>query len=131
VAGSAQVDAHPAATPRIPQPGGSHWGEAIYFPSSPLKNIQAKSPQAAVKYCSGDDVAAAVQLAKSSAIAIVFANQPLHEDMDATSLALPGNQNALIEAVAAANPNTIVVLETGGPVSMPWIDHVKGVVEMW
>src|SRR5258707_15380365 len=51
--------------------------------------------------------------------------------MDAPSLALLGNQNALIDAVAAANPNTIVVLETGGPVSMPWIDHVKGVVEMW
>ena len=128
--GSAQVDA-PGGNAANPQPGGSHWGEAIYFPSSPLKNIQAKSPQAAVKYSSGDDVAAAVQLAKSSAIAIVFANQPLHEDMDATSLALPGNQNALIDAVAAANPNTIVVLETGGPVSMPWIDHVKGVVEMW
>jgi beta-glucosidase len=128
--GSAQVDA-PGGNAANPQPGGSHWGEAVYFPSSPLKNIQAKSPQAAVKYASGDDVAAAVQLAKSSAIAIVFANQPLHEDMDATSLALPGSQNALIDAVAAANSNTIVVLETGGPVSMPWIDHVKGVVEMW
>ncbi|HWW98618.1 MAG TPA: glycoside hydrolase family 3 C-terminal domain-containing protein [Edaphobacter sp.] len=128
--GSAQVDA-PGGNAANPQPGGSHWGEAVYFPSSPLKNIQAKSPQASVKYASGDDVAEAVQLAKSSAIAIVFANQPLHEDMDATSLALPGNQNALIDAVAAANPNTIVVLETGGPVSMPWIDHIKGVVEMW
>jgi beta-glucosidase len=128
--GSAQVDA-PGGNAANPQPGGAHWGETVYFPSSPLKNIQAKSPHAAVKFSSGDDVAAAVQLAKSSAIAIVFANQPLHEDMDATSLALPGNQNALIDAVAAANPNTIVVLETGGPVSMPWIDHVKGVVEMW
>jgi beta-glucosidase len=128
--GSAQVDA-PGGNAANPQPGGSHWGEPVYFPSSPLKNIQAKSPHAAVKYSSGDDVAAAVQLAKSSAIAIVFANQPLHEDMDAQSLALPGNRNALIDAVARANPNTIVVLETGGPVSMPWIDHVKGVVEMW
>jgi beta-glucosidase len=128
--GSAQVDA-PGGNAANPRPGGSHWGEAIYFPSSPLKNIQAKSPQAAVKYSSGDDVAAAVQLAKSSAVAVVFANQPLHEDMDAASLALPSGQNALIEAVAAANPNTIIVLETGGPVSMPWIDHVRGVVEMW
>jgi len=128
--GSAQVDA-PGGNAANPQPGGSKWGETIYFPSSPLKNIQAKSSHAVVKYSSGEDVAAAVQLAKSSAIAIVFANQPLREDMDATSLALPGNQNNLIESVAAANPNTIVVLETGGPVSMPWIDHVKGVVEMW
>jgi beta-glucosidase len=128
--GSAQVDA-PGGNAANPRPGGSHWGEPVYFPSSPMKNIQAHSPQATVKYSSGDDVAAAVQLAKSSATAIVFANQPLHEDMDAKSLALPGDQNALIDAVAAANPNTIVVLETGGPVSMPWIDHVKGVIEMW
>jgi beta-glucosidase len=51
--------------------------------------------------------------------------------VDATSLSLPNNQDALVEAVAAANPNTIVVLETGGPVSMPWSQHVKGIVEMW
>ncbi len=51
--------------------------------------------------------------------------------MDAATLSLPNNQDALVEAVAAANPNTIVVLETGGPVSMPWADHVKGIVEMW
>ena len=103
----------------------------IYFPSSPLKNIQAKSPQASVKYLDGADTAAAAKLAKSSSLAIVFVNQPMHEDMDATTLSLPDNQDALVEAVAAANPNTIVVLETGGPVSMPWVDHVKGIVEMW
>ena len=128
--GSAQVDSPggDAANPRV---GGSIWGEPVYFPSSPLKNIQAKSPEASVKYDPGKDVAAATQLAKASTIAIVFANQPMREDLDAASLSLPKDQDALIEAVAAANPNTIVVLETGGPVSMPWIDHVKGVVEMW
>ncbi len=128
--GSAQVDA-PGGNAANPRPGGSVWGEPIYFPSSPLKNIQAKSPQASVKYVDGKDIAAAVQLAKASTTAIVFANQPMREDIDAVTLSLPGDQNVLIEAVAAANPNTIVVLETGGPVSMPWIDHVKGVVEMW
>jgi beta-glucosidase len=128
--GSAQVDA-PGGNAANPRPGGSVWGEPIYFPSSPLKNIQAKSPQASVKYNDGKDTAAAVQLAKASTTAIIFANQPMREDMDAVSLSLPKNQDALIEAVAAANPNTIVVLETGGPVSMPWSDHVKGVVEMW
>ena len=128
--GSAQVDA-PGGNAANPRPGGSVWGEPIYFPSSPLKNIQAKSPQASVKYVDGKDIAAAVQLAKASTTAIVFANQPMREDIDAVTLSLPGDQNALIEAVASANPNTIIVLETGGPVSMPWIDHVKGVVEMW
>jgi beta-glucosidase len=128
--GSAQVDA-PGGNAANPQPGGSKWADTIYFPSSPLKNIQAKSPQASVKYLDGSDTAAAAQLAKSSALAIVFVNQPMHEDMDAATLSLPNNQDALVEAVASANPNTIVVLETGGPVSMPWIDHVKGVIEMW
>jgi beta-glucosidase len=128
--GSAQVDA-PGGNAANPQPGGSKWGDAIYFPSSPLKNIQAKSPQASVKYIDGTDTAAAAKLAKASTTAIVFVNQPMREDVDAATLSLPNNQDALVEAVAAANPNTIVVLETGGPVSMPWIDRVKGVVEMW
>jgi len=129
--GSAQVDAPGGNIADPGRPGGSIWGTPVYFPSSPMKNIQAKSPQATVKYNDGSDIAAAAQFAKSSSIAIVFATQPMREDMDAVSLALPGEQNALIEAVAKANPNTIVVLETGGPVSMPWVDRVKGVVEMW
>jgi beta-glucosidase len=128
--GSAQVDA-PGGNAIRPEPGGSKWGEAIYFPSSPLKYIQEKTPHASVKYDDGKDTAAAVKLAKASTTAIVFVNQPMHEGMDAATLSLPNDQDALVEAVAAANPNTIVVLETGGPVSMPWIQHVKGVVEMW
>jgi beta-glucosidase len=128
--GSAQVDA-PGGNAANPQPGGSAWGEPVYFPSSPLKNIQAKSPQAQVKYVDGADTAAAVALAKASTTAIVFVNQYMHEGQDAATLSLPDNQDALVEAVAAANPNTIVVLETGGPVSMPWVEHVKGIVEMW
>jgi beta-glucosidase len=128
--GSAQVDS-PGGNAANPRPGGSHWNEVIYFPSSPLKNIQAKSPTATVTYADGTDTAAAAKLAKSSTVALVFVNQPMSEGHDAASLALPGDQNALVEAVAAANPNTVVVLESGGPVSMPWIQHVKGVVEMW
>jgi beta-glucosidase len=55
----------------------------------------------------------------------------MREGVDAPTLSLPDNQDALVEAVAAANPNTIVVLETGGPVTMPWAQKVKGIVEMW
>jgi beta-glucosidase len=128
--GSAQVDS-PGGNAADPRPGGAKWGDVIYFPSSPLKNIQAKSPQSSIKYIDGADTAAAANLAKSSTVAIVFVNQPMREDVDAATLSLPNNQDALVEAVAAANPNTIVVLETGGPVSMPWLQHVKGVVEMW
>ena len=128
--GSAQVDS-PGGNAADPIPGGSKWGQTIYFPSSPLKNIQAKSPKSTLKYIDGTDVAAAAKLAKESSLAIVFVNQPMREDVDAASLSLPDNQDALVDAVTAANPNTIVVLETGGPVSMPWADHVKGIVEMW
>jgi beta-glucosidase len=128
--GSAQVDA-PGGNAVDPQPGGSKWGVPVYFPSSPLKYIREKSPQASVQYIDGTDTVAAAKLAKSSGTAIVFVNQPMSEDRDAATLSLPENQDALVEAVAAANPNTIVVLETGGPVSMPWIHKVKGVVEMW
>jgi beta-glucosidase len=128
--GSAQVDP-PGGDAVNPQPGGSKWGTHVYFPSSPLKYIQEKSPQASVQYSDGTDTASAASLAKSSRVAIVFVNQPMSEDRDAATLSLPDNQDALVEAVAAANPNTIVVLETGGPVSMPWIQKVKGVVEMW
>ncbi|WP_353067306.1 glycoside hydrolase family 3 C-terminal domain-containing protein [Tunturibacter psychrotolerans] len=128
--GSAQVDA-PGGNAADPKAGGSGWTEHIYFPSSPLINVQAHSPHASVRYANGTDVAAAAQLAKSSAVAIVFVNQPMQEGMDAVTLSLPDNQDALVEAVAKANPNTIVVIENGGPVSMPWVDHVKSVVEMW
>jgi beta-glucosidase len=55
----------------------------------------------------------------------------MHEDMDRATLALPGNQDALVSAVAAANPRTVVVLETGGPVAMPWAGKVQGIVEAW
>jgi beta-glucosidase len=128
--GSAQVDA-PGGNAIDPKPGPSPWGEAIYFPSSPLRSIRAKSPQSKVEYIDGRDIAAAAHLAASSKLAIVFVTQHMSEGKDAATLALPGNQNALVEAVAAANPNTIVVLETGGPVTMPWAARVKGIVETW
>ncbi len=128
--GSAQVDA-PGGNAINPIPGGSKWGDVIYFPSSPLKNVRAKSPQASIEYNDGNDPTAAAKLAKSSSVAIVFVNQPMMEEKDRPTLSLPNNQDALVETVAAANPNTIVVLETGGPVSMPWADHVKGILEMW
>jgi beta-glucosidase len=128
--GSAQVDA-PGGNAIDQRPGGSIWGKPVYFPSSPLKFIRAKSPQANVQFASGEDKAEAVKLAKSSDIAIVFVNQWMSEGHDSPTLSLPDHQDALVEAVAAANPNTIVVLETGGPVSMPWANKVKGIVEMW
>ncbi|MHB8379951.1 MAG: beta-glucosidase family protein [Acidimicrobiales bacterium] len=73
----------------------------------------------------------AVAAARRAQVAVVFAGQSSTEGADQTSLNLPGDQNALIEAVAAVNPRTIVVLNTGGPVLMPWLHEVRGVLEAW
>jgi beta-glucosidase len=76
-------------------------------------------------------LAAAVRAAHRARVAIVFANDVTSEGMDRTSLRLPGDQDRLIESVAAANPRTIVVLHTAGPVLMPWLQKVAGTLEAW
>jgi beta-glucosidase len=101
----------------------------IYFRSSPLKALAARSG-AQIVYDEGDDIKAAARLAAKNNVAIVFAHEWSTEGIDGT-LRLDDNQDALIEAVARANANTVVVLETGGPVLMPWIDKVAGVLEAW
>jgi beta-glucosidase len=73
----------------------------------------------------------AARLAADCDVAVVFASHALGEGMDRASLALPGDQDQLIDAVAAANPRTVVVLNTGGPVLMPWLDQVEAVVQAW
>lgn len=78
-----------------------------------------------------DRLARAAAVAKGADIAIVFAADRHGEGADRTDLALPDDQNQLITAVAAANPNTIVVLSTAGPVSMPWANQVAAILETW
>lgn len=73
----------------------------------------------------------AVRAAAGADVAVVFAGELVGEGMDRTSLSLQGDQDRLIEAVAAANPRTVVVLSTGGPVAMPWLDRVAAVLETW
>jgi beta-glucosidase len=128
--GSAQVDA-PGGNVANPHAGGARWGEAVYFPSSPMEYIRKHAPEAKVEFNPGTDNASAAAFAKSADVAIVFVNQPMHEGMDRPTLSLPDDQDALVSAVAAANPHTIVVLENGGPVTMPWADNVQGIVEAW
>jgi beta-glucosidase len=121
--GSAQVDPQGSSAPA--------WLSHVWFPTSPLKAVKAKAPSATVKFDSGQNPATAAALAKSSDVAIVFAHQWMSESMDLPNLSLPDSQDALIAAVAAANPQTIVVLESGTAVTMPWIDNVSGVLEAW
>lgn len=81
-----------------------------------------------------DLLAEALDLAKSSEVAIVIAGLTPEwesEGFDRVDMRLPGGQDELIEKVAAANPNTVVVLNCGSPLEMPWLDKVAGVVQLW
>ena len=129
--GSAQVDPPGGNAIAPPGKGSTHWQEQIWFPTSPLKAIQARAPKATVKFDAGDDPAAAAAAAKGADVAIVFAYQWESEGMDLPTLSLPKNQDAVIAAVAAANPHTIVVLETGSPVTMPWVAAPAAILEAW
>jgi beta-glucosidase len=133
--GSGQVD--PPGGNAVPPPpavqggrGGGFGRGATWFPSSPMKAIQAKVAAAKVQFDSGADPAKAAALARASDVAIVFVNQHTSEGRD-VDLTLPEGQDKIVEAVSAANPKTIVVLETGGPVNMPWADKVSGILSAW
>jgi len=128
--GSAQVDA-PGGNAIDLKHGQTEWQKPVYFPSAPLKYIRKKAPNANVQYNDGNDLSSAASLAKSSEVAIVFVSQYMSEGRDAQTLSLPDNQDALVQAVAAANPRTIVVLVSGNPVSMPWAQNVKGILAAW
>ena len=130
-AGSAQVDPPGGNAIMPPGEGATHWQDHIWFPTSPLREIRALASHAKVQFDSGADAMHAAELARNADVAIVFAYQWESEDMDLDSLALPENQNEIIEKVAAANPHTIVVLETGTAVTMPWVNKVSAIVEAW
>ncbi|WP_411108918.1 glycoside hydrolase family 3 protein [Streptomyces sp. c-19] len=76
-------------------------------------------------------IPAAVQAARTADAAVVFVNRIAGEAMDHEQLDLPADQNRLITAVAAVNPRTIVVLNTDGPVAMPWLGDVEAVIQAW
>ncbi len=102
-----------------------------YHPSAPLAAIKRSASGARVSFANGRYPSEAAMIARDCDIAIVFANQWTTEGADVPDLTLPNGQDALIDAVAAANPNTIVVLQTGGPVLMPWLGSVAAVLEAW
>jgi beta-glucosidase len=129
--GSAQVDPPVGNAILPPGKGQTRWLEPVWFPTSPLKSIRAKAAGAKVQFDSGADPAAAAALAKNSDVVIIFAYQWESEGMDLPSLGLPEHQDDLIAKVVAANPQTVVVVESGGPVTMPWADKVSAILEAW
>jgi beta-glucosidase len=116
-----------------------------YHATSPLEGLQLRAPQEVkLVFAPGcrlenklpvlHEVDAALEAARTCDMALVFAGLPdkaESEGFDRENLDLPGDQNALIEKVAAANPYTVVVLQNGSPVTMPWIEQVEAVVEGW
>ena len=97
----------------------------------PLDAIRAKAPKATVSFRNGFYISEAVAQARKADVVILFANQWQGEGADNPDLTLPRGQDALIEAVTAANPKTIVVLQTGSAVAMPWLDRTAAVIEAW
>jgi beta-glucosidase len=73
----------------------------------------------------------AVIAAENAAVAVVFVRDATTEARDRESLALPGQQDELVSAVAAANENTVVVIRSSGPVELPWREDVAAVLEQW
>ncbi|HEY7889534.1 MAG TPA: glycoside hydrolase family 3 C-terminal domain-containing protein [Steroidobacteraceae bacterium] len=116
------------AVPGVPP---TSWpGPKVYLPSAPLGAIMGEAPQVDIRYLDGDDIAAAARAARHAERVIVFATQWGAESQD-VPLSLDGDQEQLIAAVAAANPHTVVVLESDGPVPMPWLGEVAAVLEAW
>lgn len=98
---------------------------------SPLEELRKQLPHAHIEFDPGISPAEAARAAQGADIAIVFAVRAEGEGFDTVDLSLPWGQDELITAVAGANPDTVVVLETGNPVSMPWRDSVNAVVQAW
>jgi beta-glucosidase len=121
----------PALRIDFPAVGRSAPYSAIFDPSAPLSALARRLPKARIDYADGNDVAAAASLARDADIAIVFATKWESEGHDQKDVALPDDQDRLIATIAAQNPRTIVVLETGNPVLMPWREKVAGILEAW
>ena len=102
----------------------------------PLTGIQNVLGTSKVTYTAGDDngtanIGQAVAAAKAATDAIVYVSAPEGEESDLTTLDLSSTDESMIQQVAAANPNTIVVINSGSPVVMPWLNNVAGVFENW
>jgi len=132
--GSTQVQ--PVGGPAVSLPMGGEgplakYNNQTFHGTAPLAAIRALAPKAKVTFVDGRYPAEAAAAARRADVAIVFATQWMSEGADVPDLSLPGGQDTTIAAVAAANPKTIVVLETGGPVLMPWLEQTGAVLEAW
>ncbi len=137
------LDGHPVVSDLLPHDAGTWSGSVVLTGGRPYRLSLRWTPipdattldvpsivDLGMAYV-GDAIAQAVAAARSARVAVVFASGYSSETFDRPSLSLPGDQDALIAAVAAANPRTVVVLDTSGPVLMPWLHQVQAVLEAW
>ena len=131
--GSSQVRSVGGVALEIPLKSGpaASFARTTWHSSSPLAAVRAIAPGADVTYLDGSDPAAAAKAAAGADAVLVFATQWRTEAEDVPNLSLPDGQDALIAGVAAANPHTVVVVESGGPVLMPWLGQVGAVLAAW
>jgi beta-glucosidase len=113
--------------------GGTMGGSRNLFllPSSPLRELRRLLPEARVEFDPGHTPAEAALLARRCDVVVAFGIRVEGEGYDLADLSLPWGQDAVIEAVADACPRTVVVLETGNPVAMPWRSKVRAIVQAW
>jgi beta-glucosidase len=133
--GSSQVIPVGGPAAIIPMGGGNPFdaqvNRQILTGSSPLAALRASLPNTRIDYDSGYARETAAVRAARADMVIVFATRWQTEGQDAPGLSLPEGQDELISALAAANHNTVVLLETGNPVAMPWLPQVRSVLEAW
>jgi beta-glucosidase len=129
--GSSQVNPVGGAALYVPIPGEPIYHRKLYSPSAPLEELRKMLPDAALSFDDGSDIKRAAVAARDVDLVFVFAEQFTREGRDVPTLSLPEGQDELIDAIASANPRTVVVLETGGPVFMPWLDKVGAVLAAW
>jgi beta-glucosidase len=112
--------------------GGGSAGVNSSGTVTPLQGITAAAPSGtSVSYNDGSSTSSAASAAAAASVAVVFVSNGESEGSDLSSIDLSSSQNSLVSAVAAANPHTVVVLNTGSAVTMPWLSSVAGVLEAW
>ena len=127
-----------AVKPRFQGGGSSHINcfktTSAVEAAEGMKVTYAQGYSVAKDEATDEMIAEAVEKARNAKVAVVFAGLPdsyESEGYDREHMHMPACQNAVIEAVAAANPNTVVVLHNGSPVEMPWLPKVKAVLEAY
>ena len=102
-------------------------------PVSPLEALTARAARSGYSIVTADpgDLSAEISAARRASAVVYFAYDIEREGEDRPGLSLPDGQDAVIEQLLQANPNTTVVLDTGGPVLMPWLEQAPAVVESW